>query len=60
MDVQPHLPYSDDRSAFPDTRRQAGQCLPLAFAVGSTGTFTSLLEAIGDDTGYCGNPGIGC
>lgn len=60
MDVQPHPPHSDDRSAFPDTRRQAGQCLHLAFAVGSSGSFTSLLGAIGDDTGKRGNPGIGC
>ncbi|MDQ3470843.1 MAG: hypothetical protein M3428_00420, partial [Pseudomonadota bacterium] len=51
MYVQPPIRHSDERSPSPDSRRHIGQCLRHAFAVGDAGSFTSLLDAIGDDTG---------
>ena len=39
----------DRRPASADSRRQIGECLRNAFAVGDLGSFTSLLQAIGED-----------
>lgn len=35
----------------PDGRKQLGLCLREAFPVGDSGSFTSLIEAIGDSGG---------
>jgi hypothetical protein len=51
VNVHPLILYSDERSPSPDSRRQVGRCLRHAFAVGDAGSFTSLLQAIGNDTG---------
>ena len=39
------------RPAAAESRRRIGLCLRQAFPVGDEGSFTSLLQAIGEDTG---------
>jgi hypothetical protein len=43
-------PRVKKRRPSPDTRKQIALCLRHAFPVGDAGSFTSLLQAIGDDT----------
>lgn len=50
MDGQP-LRNPGQRRPPPDGRKQIGLCLREAFPVGDAGSFTSLIEAIGDNGG---------
>lgn len=56
MYVQPLIQCRDEHSALPDNRWQIGQCLRHAFAVGDGGSFTTLLQAIGNDTARPAEP----